>query len=101
MGKGDYSLLNVVITDGTRLIATRYESSNAEEQNSLFYSLGDYVLQEIGEGLMHTVNPDKPGAILVASEPINEIGNEWIEVPDNHILIVDETLNVSVKPIDV
>lgn len=99
-GKKDYSLLNTVISDGKNLIATRYESVEEEEQNTLFYSLGDYVLPEAGKALMHDTN-QTPGAILIASEPINVNEKEWIEVPENKILIVDEEFNVSIKNIDV
>lgn len=101
VGKNDYALLNTVLTDGKQLIATRYESSSAEQQNTLFYAVGDYVLAGLGKGLMHSTAFKKSGAIIVTSEPINEVESDWIEIPENHLLTVDDGLNVTIKSMDV
>ena len=100
VGKGDYSLLNTVLSDGKRLIATRYESSEAEEQNTLFYSVGDFILPELGNRLMHSTDRSNINAVLIASEPINDNKNEWIEVPENKLLIVNENFKVTMEDID-
>ncbi|MCB1827391.1 MAG: class II glutamine amidotransferase, partial [Coxiellaceae bacterium] len=101
IGKGDYSLLNTVITDGEQLIATRYTTANAEKQESLYYTFGEHILPQIGNGLMQPVESGKVGAVLIASEPINEKNEEWIEVPRNHIVIVNKDLEITVEPIKI
>jgi len=93
------ALLNTVLTNGNELIATRYASSNIKAQNTLFYAAGDFVLSKTGQGLMHAKNTKTIGAVIVASEPINEIQHEWIEMPENHLITVSKDLNITIKPI--
>lgn len=101
VGKNDYCSLNTVLTDGENLIATRYDSSKEGPKNTLFYSVGDYVLPTTGKGLMNNSNPDQAGALIVASEPINEMETEWVEIGSNEMIIVDSDINVTVRYIDV
>lgn len=101
IGKNDYCSLNTVLTDGRNLIATRYHSSEEAPKNTLFYSVGDYILPETGKGLMNNPKPDQAGAFIVASEPINEVDSEWIEIKQNQMIIVDSNINITIRNIDV
>lgn len=39
------------------------------------------------------------GAVLVASEPLTDYAKEWQEVPINHMLIINEQLEINIIPI--
>lgn len=66
------ALLNLVISDGERIYATRHAVNG--ECPSLYYSIDDERFPE--------------GAQLVASEPLNDRAF-WQSVPDHHVLILD------------
>jgi predicted glutamine amidotransferase len=40
-------------------------------------------------------------AVLIVSEKLTDVSKDWKEVPKNHFVIVDQTLNVKLKPIEV
>lgn len=43
--------------------------------------------------------PNDEKAVLVVSEKLNENKNDWYEVPENHLLVIDEQLNIDFKAI--
>ncbi|MEE9451599.1 MAG: hypothetical protein V3V61_02455 [Gammaproteobacteria bacterium] len=49
--------------------------------------------------MMHATNTT-PGALLIASERLTDYAKEWQEVPVNHMLLVDQQLNVSLQSIN-
>ena len=72
------SRLNIVITDGSEMIATRF-SSKGSNTLSLSYARSD------------------DNSVIVASEPLDNHLNEWDEVPVNHYLLIKnngKTLNI-------
>jgi len=87
--KGAFSKINSVLTDGKKLIATRYVSDRIHPSLSLYYAI------------KKTVEDDSEHmeSIIVSSEPLTDCKNKWIEIPENHMLLVDETLNFNLKPI--
>lgn len=78
-----FSRLNTVLTDGKQLLATRYISDTAQESLSLHYCTHNHK------------NGD--AYIIVASEPLTDYHEEWSEVPENHMLLVDENLNINIR----
>jgi glutamine amidotransferase len=80
-GTEDLTRLNTVFTDGKKLIATRYISESIESALSLHYC------------------EKKSGGVIIASEPLTDYADEWQEVPSNHLLLVDESLTVSLRAI--
>lgn len=72
--ESEFSRLNVVITDGKEMIATRFVSKD-HDSLSLNYSL----VQE-GEEIK---------SVLVASEPLDEQEGLWMVIPENHYLKVE------------
>jgi glutamine amidotransferase len=95
-----FSRINIAITDGKQMIVTRYVSSTDQEALSLHYALGDYIDTDSAETVMHDTS-QKPGAVIIASEPLTDYTNEWREVPANHMLLIDEQLNVSLESINI
>ncbi len=80
--------LNTVLTDGKQLFVTRYISDESQEPLSLYYTCS----HALG-------NQQSPTAVLVASEPITDNEELWQEVPLNHLLWVNDQLEVTIKPI--
>ena len=91
------SLLNLVLCDGQRAVATRFVSDDSVPSNSLYVHQGRRY--ECEDGLCRMV-PAEEGAraVIVASEPLSE-DDGWHRVPDNHLVVVRETLEVEVTPI--
>ena len=65
-----FSRLNIVITDGNVMVATRYSSRKEDSPLSLYYS----------SSFLH--------GIIVSSEVLNETSKQWKKVPKNHCIIV-------------
>jgi gamma-glutamyl hercynylcysteine S-oxide hydrolase len=65
------ALLNVILTDGERLLASRHAIN--DNSPSLYYTLDDDSFPE--------------GAVVIASEPLTE-RERWHAVPEGHLLLV-------------
>lgn len=95
-----FSRINCLLTDGNRMIAVRYVSYPDAPALSLHYTLGRRVNDtDSGELLLPVENNEKPEVVLLASEALNDTIGEWKEVPVNHMLLVDEYMNLSLRPI--
>lgn len=79
-GHDNFSRINIALTDGHSIIATRFASK--EKNNlSLFYALTD-------------------NSIIISSEKLDKTCDSWVEVPDNHYLLCSrDNLQPKVKPI--
>lgn len=89
--------LNMVISNGDFLVATRYVSSPTEEPLTLYHSEGTrYVVED---GITHMMAPeDDDQAVLVVSEKLTDDAH-WTMIPKNNFVIVEPTLNVRIRPI--
>jgi glutamine amidotransferase len=91
--------LNMVVTNGLFVVGTRYISDPKETPLTLYHSEATHYLIENGIGQLNpSGNGDK--AILVVSEKLSD-DKDWTLVPANHFVVVDQSLNVEVKPIQV
>ncbi len=92
-------LLNVAITNGRFMVATKYVSDPGETPNTLYHSEGSRY--ECQEGVCHMVQKGDPAqhAVLVVSEKLTDIEQDWHEVPLNHFVAVGEELDVTLVPI--
>lgn len=97
-GQTGPSYFNVCLTDGKRLIATRYCSDLTIEPETMHYSVGrDF---EAKGGSCHMVmDKNKTSTIIVASEKLNNFDVEWHDVPTNHLLMVDADLSIQLRPL--
>ncbi len=91
-GKVNRSFLNVCLTDGKRLIASRYCVDKKAEPESLHYLPDPYYSPK----QRAKVRP--PECVLIASEMLTNI-KQWISVPRSHFVCVDEDYTVKLKPI--
>lgn len=89
--------LNMVVTNGLFIVGTRYCSNPKEEPLTLYHSEGSrYVVED---GMTRLEAPeDDDHAVLVVSEKLTDDKN-WTMIPANHFVIVEQSLNVRIKPI--
>ncbi len=96
-GAGDRSVFNICLTDGERILATRYGSDRRRKPESMHYIMG------YGDA----ENPRKPKAyptqkptyVLVSSEQLTHWHESWEIVPPNHLLLVNQAREVELVPI--
>jgi predicted glutamine amidotransferase len=89
--------LNMVVTDGSMIVGTRYVTSPDEEPLTLYHSEGSrYVVEEGITRLVAKNNDDQ--AVMVVSEKLTD-DKDWMLVPANHFVIVEKNLDVKIKPI--
>lgn len=93
------SVFNMVITDGSRLIATRYSTNPKEESRTLYFAKGQKYVCEGNLCQMLPLNGEQ-GSILVVSEKLDEFVEEWTQVPENHALIVEKDLSYELTKLD-
>lgn len=88
------SVYNMVITDGSRMIATRYSTDPNNESRTLYYAKGR---KYVCEGNVCKMLPEngKNSSILVASEKLDEFVEEWIPVADNKVLLIDKDCSIA------
>lgn len=84
----NYIRLNVIMTDGKHLVATRYAYN--KDPLSLYYAHGTLIKHT--EGTLVNASPldpeeENPKAVLIASEPLTDCMDEWEEIPENSILL--------------
>ncbi|MEX2234051.1 MAG: class II glutamine amidotransferase [Cyclobacteriaceae bacterium] len=93
----DPAYLNMVVTNGKFFVGTRYTTNPTEEPLTLYHSEGGrYVVED---GISFMVAPeDDDHAVLIVSEKLTE-EKHWTAIPKNHFVIVDDSLNVRVRPI--
>lgn len=96
-GIHDAAYLNMVVTNGSFFVGTRYTTDPTQEPLTLYHSEGGrYVVED---GISFMVAPeDDDQAVLVVSEKLTE-ESHWTAIPANHFVIVDHSLNVRVRPI--
>lgn len=89
--------LNMIVTDGSFFVGTRYTTHPATEPLSLYHSEGGRYVVEDGISFMTTPKDDDE-AVLIVSEKLTQEPH-WTAIPANHFVIVDNDLNVRVRPI--
>jgi ergothioneine biosynthesis protein EgtC len=84
------STMNIIITNGDFLIATRY-STSPKHFESLYYLSGQQF-----SCIDNQSNADP--AILIASEPLSK-KDKWIEVKKNHMIIARKNKEITIEEI--
>jgi len=92
-----YSSLNFLASDGHQLYALRY-AKHSLGYYTLYYlerPKGPLSLNKLSESTLQLIRAKLAHgekAVLVASEPLTE--ENWLEIPNKHMLIVDKDLSV-------
>ncbi len=97
-GVTEAAVFNMVITDGHRMIATRYSSDPIRQSRTLYFSKGR---KYVCEGNLCQMLPadGPPGSMLVVSEKLDDYKEEWTRVPDNHALLIEHDLQYKIRPL--
>jgi len=94
------SLYNLVLTNGKKMIATRYSTQPDKETRSLHIA-SNAECYTCEERFMKYKDPDvKETSILISSEVLTSNVEYWQEVPENHSITIDKDLHVQIKPLD-
>ncbi len=88
--------LNMALTNGLFIVATRWVSDGSEPL-TLYHSEGSRYVVEDGVTKLEAPEDDDH-AVLVVSEKLTD-GPEWTLIPDNHLVMVEQSLNVRVRAI--
>ena len=78
-------------TDGKRLWSVRYSSNN--QSRTQYHSRHIHALRDV-DGVYE---PLPEGAVIVLSEPLDELSEHWEAVPESSLLVVDED-NTTIRP---
>ncbi len=98
-GIDEINYLNIALTDGFSMIASRYISNTEEGCPTLYYAAGSEYVTRDGASHILPVNSDEGiEAVLLVSEKLTNYKGEWIEMPVNHMLLVQQDLSIEVKP---
>jgi glutamine amidotransferase len=96
-GIAEPAYLNMVFSNGLFLVATRYVSDPKEEPLTMYHSEGSRYVVENGTTRLEAPQ-DSDNAVLVVSEKLTD-DKDWTMLPANHLVIVEQSLNVRVRPI--
>lgn len=97
-GSRGASYFNVCLTDGQRLVASRYCTYKSARPSSMHYSIGSrFVSKDSGYHMLK--EHGKKQAVLVTSEKLTNFKAEWEDVPENHLLLIDKDLSVELRPL--
>jgi len=83
------SYYNICITDGKRIVATRYCTQLNKKTLTMHYLVGySPTLQELWS---------TPSYVVVSSEKLNDLDVGWEEVPPQSMILIDENKAVSIR----
>jgi hypothetical protein len=87
--------LNMVVTNGLFVVATRFVTEPRETPLTLYHSIASQYAVENGVGqIMPAAGDDK--SVLIVSEKLSK---DWIIVRPNHFVVVDNDLHITTRPI--
>ena len=88
--------LNLAVSDGRSAVVSRYSTKGATP-NSLYVNTGHRYTCEAGSTKLF---PCEEPTVLVASEPLTPDAS-WHLVETNHIVVVNELLEVDIRPVGI
>jgi glutamine amidotransferase len=98
-GLKKHAYLNLCVTNGKSIVATRYTTNPLVQPSSLYYMYGKEYHCRDGE--CSIVSSDgHPQAIVIASEPFTLRRSDWMKVERNAMMIIDESKNIRFQSIE-
>ena len=99
------SALNLAVTDGhTTLVSRVIVSTIADDKPkaaSLYFSVGS-CFRKCSDGVYRMRHTDKDETVvIVASEMLTPVTEDWVQIPTNHILLISDRGNVLFVRFDV
>ena len=98
-GITEAAYLNMALTNGLFIVATRWVSDPKEEPLTMYHSEGSRYVVEDGVTRLEAPEDDDH-AVLVVSEKLTD-GPEWTLIPKNHLVMVEQNQNVRIRAIHV
>jgi predicted glutamine amidotransferase len=97
------SYYNFAVTNGQMIVASRYCSIKGAHNASLHYSRGSrFECGPDGTYDMYAVaREEKASVVVVSSEVLTDDADDFPDVPNNHVAVVNKDLSVEITPIDV
>ena len=93
------AVYNLVITDGRRMIATRHSTQPDVETRKLYYTLGkEYVCRDNHCYMVNATG--RPEAVLLVSEKLDREEEDWVPVPEHHVLLIEADLSLEVLSLE-
>ena len=96
--KHDTSFFNICLTDGKRVIASRYCTNKKKVPETMHYSIGSGFVARGGKYHM-SQEGHKHECVLISSEKLTDIEADWHDVPANQLLMIDSDLTAQLRPI--
>jgi len=92
--------LNIAITDGEHLLASRYDTNKEIESPTLYYSeAGSF---ECNNGVCRMVKNDPRGnSILIVSEKLTHFNEDWHPVPEEHFVLISRDAKIDIISPDI
>ena len=97
-GCSEPSLLNFALTDGSRVVATRYVNEDSAEPPTLYLTHGSRFECQ-GEVYHMAPSDNGPRAVIISSEPLTLMRDDWEPVPRNHRVTIDSSSTIELAPI--
>lgn len=92
----ELSYINFVVSDGHRIVAIRYTTDTDAEALSLYYSEGSRYICEGDVCRMVKADP-KDHSVLIVSEKLTDMRQDWKKIPPNHAIVVHSNTEVSIE----
>ncbi|MEO5930833.1 MAG: class II glutamine amidotransferase [Candidatus Kapaibacterium sp.] len=95
----EHSYLNLCVSNGRSIVATRYTTNPRVQPASLYYMFGkEYLATEHRSYML----PDEgmSEAVVISSEPFTGVKSDWTKVVRNSMLIIDEDLSIRFADIE-
>jgi glutamine amidotransferase len=97
-GVSEPAYLNMVYLDGERMVGLRYVTHPEEKPLTLYYSEGSrYVCEEGVCRMEPAVEGEK--SVMIVSEKMTDIAEDWRMIPDNHMILVYKDLSVKLRKV--
>jgi predicted glutamine amidotransferase len=95
----EHSYLNLCVSNGRSVVATRYTTNPRVQPASLYYMFGkEYVATE--HRCFMIPDDGQSEAVVISSEPFTGVKSDWVKVARNSMLIVDEDLTIRFEDIE-
>lgn len=99
-GITDNAYLNMVVTDGERMVGMRYISNPEDTPLSLYYSQG--LSYECKDGVCQMVPSEGSNrSMMIVSEKLTDYAEDWRPIPVNHFIMFYKDFTVKLRPVKV
>ena len=99
--KSSVSMFNVCLTDGYRLLVSRYTNRKNALPETMHYSLGNRFVKSKTQKHRHMLNNchQQNRCIVVSSEKLTRFNTEWQDLLPNHLLMCDDNFDTHLRPL--